>query len=238
MSRTQWLYHFLRTEHALQAIERSRLKISDLDKTNDPYEFLAISFPNREFEKGVLKFQKELATNYGVICFSETYKNPALWGHYADKFMGMCLGYEFTRTDKFRKVSYQQNRLPMEQCDDLIRLLENDIQSRRFIEKFNNNSFQKARNQLLSLMHIKSRNWKYEEEWRAWSRKEHLDGKLYFAELEQFELREILIGFRCPKQSKIKSQVRKLLAQYPDPLPKIYFTQRSLSTYEIERVAA
>ena len=139
MSRTQWLYHFLSTKHALQAIERSRLKISDLDKTNDPYEFLAISFPNREFEKGVLKFQKELATNYGVICFSETYKNPALWGHYADKFMGMCLGYEFTRTDKFRKVSYQQDRLPMEQCDDLIKLLENDIQSRRFIEKFNNN---------------------------------------------------------------------------------------------------
>ena len=222
MPKTQWLYHFLRTEHALQAIERSRLKISDLDKTNDPYEFLAIAFPNREFEKGVLKFQKGLATDYGVICFSETYKNPALWGHYADKFMGMCLGYEFTRTDKFRKVSYQQKRFTMEKFTDLIRLLRNDVESRRFIERFNNNSFKKARNQLLDLMHTKSYNWEYEGEWRAWSRKEILDGKLYFAELEQCELREILIGFRCPKQSKIKSQVRKLIAQYPDPPPKIF----------------
>ena len=144
----------------------------------------------------------------------------------------------FTRTDKFRKVSYQQKRFTMENFTDLIRLLRNDVESRRFIERFNNNSFKKARNQLLDLMHTKSYNWEYEEEWRAWSRKENLDGKLYFAELEQCELREILIGFRCPKQSKIKSQVRKLIAQYPDPPPKIFFTQRSLSTYEIERVAA
>ena len=237
MPKTQWLYHFLRKDHALQAIEKSQLKISDLDKTNDPYEFLTIAFPNRELEEGLLKFQKTLATNYGVVCFSETYDNPALWGHYADKFMGICLGYEFTRTDKFRKVSYEPRRLPIEQFSDLIKFLQRNVKSRRLVERYNHNSYERAREQLLDLMHTKSCNWEYEREWRAWSRKEISENEMYFAELNKCELREILIGFRSPKQSKIKSQIRKLIAKYPDPPPKIFLTQRSLSTYKIKKVA-
>ena len=59
MPKTQWLYHFLRKDHALQAIEKSQLKISDLDKTNDPYEFLTIAFPNRELEEGIVKIPED-----------------------------------------------------------------------------------------------------------------------------------------------------------------------------------
>ena len=185
----------------------------------------------------MLKFQKSVATHCGVVCFSETYKNPALWGHYADKFMGMCLGYEFTRTDKFRKVSYEPRRLSMEQFTDLIKFLQKDVKSRRFVEKYNHDSYERARDQLLDLMHTKSCNWEYEKEWRGWARKEISDSGLYFAEFKQCELREILIGFRCPQQEKIKSKLRSLIAQYPDSPPKIFSTQRSLSTYEIKAVA-
>ena len=238
MPETKCLYHFTKANYALQAIEERRLKIANLDKANDPYEVLAIALPGRELEKGFLKLQKTIADKYGVVCFSETYKNPALWGHYADKYEGICLGYNVTLTDEFRKVSYEPRRLPMEKFTDLVRLLQNDVESRRFVEKFYNNSFQRARDQLLDLLHTKSYDWKYEEEWRAWARKEFNDDKWYFAELKQYELSEILIGFRCPKQSKIKSQIRRLITKYPDPPPKIFLTQRSLSTYEIKRVAA
>ena len=45
------LYHFMRTEHALQAIERRRLKFADLNKVNDPYESLPIGLASYEEEK-------------------------------------------------------------------------------------------------------------------------------------------------------------------------------------------
>ena len=100
MPETRRFYHFMRAEHALQAIEKRRLKISNLAETNDPYESLPFDFCDRdqeqkfynlfqnfqEIEKNIYKMEnKEEESLTGTLCFSEIFHDPLLWGHYADK---------------------------------------------------------------------------------------------------------------------------------------------------------
>jgi hypothetical protein len=37
------VYHFLKPEHALAAIRDQRLKLAEIDKLNDPFEFLGVA---------------------------------------------------------------------------------------------------------------------------------------------------------------------------------------------------
>ena len=116
MSETLRLYHFMRTEHALQAVERRRLKFSDLDKVNDPYDALPIKFDDPDEEGKFLKTYKGLTEITNVISLSKTCLNPALWGHYADRCEGICLGFDVQRDDgptnkAAKRVQYVKSRL-------------------------------------------------------------------------------------------------------------------------------
>ena len=93
MPETLRLYHFLRTEHALRAMEAGRLKAANLNEVNDPYEYLTIGFSSDDEEKAFLNLRKEVVRRLVVVCFSETYQEPLLWGHYAEKFRGVCLAF-------------------------------------------------------------------------------------------------------------------------------------------------
>ena len=125
MPETVRLYHFMRVEHALQAIERRRLKIAELDKVNDPFECLAIALNSRKDEEFFLSYQRDIAKEYGVVCFSETCQDPSLWGHYADRFRGICLGFDTAfhgddEEDLIGKVNYVQKRIDTGKFRDLL----------------------------------------------------------------------------------------------------------------------
>ena len=44
-----------------------------------------------------------------MICFSESWRNPVQWAHYADQHRGVCMGLEI-RDDLLTKVKYRQER--------------------------------------------------------------------------------------------------------------------------------
>jgi len=84
-------YHFLSATHALDDIERQRLKISEIDQLNDPFELWCVSQPTRGLRDALRAYKKEMNEKFGLICFSEDWVSPLLWSHYAAKHRGVCL---------------------------------------------------------------------------------------------------------------------------------------------------
>ena len=213
------LYHFMKAEHALQAIERGRVKTSDLSRANDPFEFLPEQYENSGEEEQRLRHRAIAAQMVGLLCFSETNSEPLLWGHYADGCKGICLGLDFDvptgdpASDMIQKVKYCRSRKTTELDNTSERLL------------------------------IKSHNWSYEREWRAFTMKHESPEPdpvtgLHYCSMPshgQMVLREILIGFNCVEES-IADRLAHLIRRY-DPRPEIFCTRRSLSAFEVERVS-
>ena len=228
MPETKRLYYFTEAKYALQDIERRRLKIAELDKTNDPLELRLIAFHDEAEQSHFRSFFETMAKNFSIICFSETYKNAALWGHYADKNKGICLGFDINK-DNIKRVKYVDNRKYIEEFPNLCKFLHrSDLES----------SNEECNREIKEILYTKSSTWRYEQEWRLFTKRAQVDqvtGKLYFFEFrDQLVLREILIGCRCPEPD-IRSRLTKLTANYPI-LPKISFTCPSLSNFEISKV--
>ena len=231
------LYHFMPTKCALQAIERHRLKVANLNEVNDPYESLAVGFNSHDRQESFLDVSNFISDAFRVICFSELYENPLLWGHYADRCKGICLEFDVTemvsenRQNFFKKVNYIPERLSFD---------ETDIEFRGFSNE-NNINVGMGTKSVLKLLINKSHNWEYENEWRLVINRGALETDpvtelLFFHFDGQIELREILIGVRCIEENKdIESRLNKLASQYPNP-PEIVRTRRSFSKFEIKKV--
>lgn len=81
----QIYYHFLSSENAVSDLEKKRIKVSLINELNDPFELLPYLRYN-DFKKRKLyhEVHKAVSKKYGLLCFSRTWDEPLLWGHYAD----------------------------------------------------------------------------------------------------------------------------------------------------------
>ena len=241
------LYYFTPTKYALEGVKNCRLKVAELDKANDPFEGLPFRWDEGltedKLDKIFSEFQSNISKHVKIICFSETYKEPLLWGQYADNCKGICLGFDIISKpvkDLCSKVEYTKHKMDKKKFGFSDSKKEDDD---NFIE---------------FLLH-KSHHWKHEKEWRMWLPENLLDldatTGLYFfpfarptskkASVQILKLREILIGFRCDEEN-IKRRFEKLTKRDPDPVekfskhdldpPEIFFTRRSSSTFEILKV--
>lgn len=102
------LYYFTTEQFGLEAIRDNRLKIARIGELNDPFEFLGLNL-NRNNRKKLRDWKKQMADNFGLICMSEDWRHPLLWGHYADKHRGLCLGFDVA-DELYKKVEYRANR--------------------------------------------------------------------------------------------------------------------------------
>ena len=247
MAQPELLYYFTSTKYALESVQNRQLKVAELDKTNDPYELLPIRGKEGLTEATVdelfSNLQSNLAKKIKMICFSETYKDPALWGHYADKCKGVCLGFEIvfeSFKDMLHEVEYVKDKKDYNQ----------------FV--FGDST---EEGESTDFLRFKSHQWEHEEEWRILLTEDFLEldatTGLYFfpfarmsprknalkVPIEILKLRKILIGFRCHEEN-IKRRFEKLTERDPDPLeklaghnldpPEIFFTRRSSSAFKIE----
>ena len=137
------LYHFLNAKYGLEAIRNRRLKIARILELNDPFEFLGVNLSDQEHRKALNKTKKSISKDAGILCFSEIYTNPLLWGHYGDKHKGMCLGFEVPK-DAVGKVHYVDSRLEFPRLNQL------------------DEDFMK------NLLYSKFSHWEYEKEHRIW----------------------------------------------------------------------
>lgn len=104
------MYHYLNAEFGLQDIERRRLKLSHVDRLNDPFEHRAIELSDESQRRALHSAIAESAKAHGIVCFSKSYCSPVMWSHYADRHKGLCLGFE-VRDIPLTEIKYIPKRL-------------------------------------------------------------------------------------------------------------------------------
>ena len=162
------VYQFIDPDGGLVVLRTRRLRISRLDKLNDPFEFLGADLSNRKHRKALRATKATLAKSKGLICFSKSWHNPVLWGHYARKHQGICLGFDVPMKH-LRQVSYVTSRFPWP-----------DALSLSFMEQ---------------VLFSKFVHWSYEDEYRAWAAlNEAEDGHYYCKFSPELELKQVLVG--------------------------------------------
>lgn len=207
------VYYFTDEEFALSNIINKRIKISLLDDLNDPYEFLGVDLSDREFRKAFKSSRDQAAKTAGVVCFSKSWKNPLMWGHYGNKHRGICLGFD-VKDEHITEVDY------------IPELLQPDLDMKKRFggldEEFVENIFR-----------LKYEGWKYEEEVRVLVplEEKHPSG-YYFTDFEgNMDLKEVILG---PRSTTTINQVKKHLCSYKTVV-RVFKSRIAFTKYEVVR---
>ncbi len=208
MPETKRLYYFTPTKYGLKAVKHLRLKTAELDKVNDPYELLPFQPKNNISDEAFQRIKNNLSKTIKIVCLSKTYHNPSLWGHYADKGKGICLGFDIKKDNSeilLEKIKYTKDKLTTSFGDSW-------VDGELSIDDINNHNFYK------DMRRHKSHHWKHEKEWRTWTVAKDLEldpiTGFYFLHFglhfeSPLRLRKILIGPRSEEEN-IKSNVAGL----------------------------
>ncbi len=186
------LFYFTSERFGLEAIRDRRLKIARIDELNDPFEFVGIALNGRE-RVALRRTKERLSKTVGIICMSSDWRHPLLWGHYADKHRGLCLGFDVVdilgsdvesfeklQYGSFAKVEYRPKRPKLE---DLSVSSLKDL----------------GLNGMKMLMSMKFKAWEYESEYRAFCRLDEKDpvSDLYFLPFyDEMKLAQVIVGER------------------------------------------
>jgi hypothetical protein len=207
------LYQFLRASHALDDLQRQRLKISRLHELNDPFELLAADLRDKAMRRAFEATRAGLVERFGVLCFSRGWRNPVMWSHYADRHRGVCLGFDVP-TGKFSPMNYDAKRLP----DVLPKLLTGTAQAQE--------------NMMLRLLTTKFRDWKYEDEVRVFSVLDDVDpatGFYFSAFGDDLILRTVILGPRF--EGRVGDVADRCRGRYDSV--KIFRARLAFRTYNI-----
>lgn len=182
-SNTVRAYHLTTADYAISAIALSRLKVGRISEVNDPFELFALNSMKQPVRKALTEFKEIHDARTGLLCFSEAWKNPVLWSHYADRHRGICLGFDIDAALDPMKVQYDTDKLRLT-IDDTVNpsraAIPKDVQKLLFVTKF--------------------AHWAYEQEVRVMVELEEAikEGSLYFWPFsEQLRLKEVVLGALC-----------------------------------------
>jgi hypothetical protein len=172
------IYHFLSADNALDDLRRKRIKLSEIDKLNDPFELWCSAQRDRRIRRVLHKLKRKMARAYGVLCFSRRWHNPVLWSHYADSHRGICLGFDVD-DECFEAVNYAENRTAFQ--------------------------LPATEETMKQLLFTKYRDWQYEEEVRGWFHLEERDssGQYFYSFDEKVRLRQVIAGPLCRTRKAI-----------------------------------
>lgn len=123
--------------------------------------------------------KRQMAQDRGLICFSNDWRSPLLWSHYADQHRGIALG--FNLSNHAFAVEYRDTRVS---CDwDLF------MQDKHYALEI-----------VRQVVCSKSKHWSYETETRVHVALDHsmAENGLYFLDFSTgLELAEIVVGPLC-----------------------------------------
>jgi hypothetical protein len=186
------LYYMTKLETLEEHIlPRLRIRLSTFDTVNDPFELLAARQTEKKQRRHFAALYNYWVDTLGFVSFSDNWKSPLMWGHYADNHTGVCLGIDVPDARAWQ-VSYQQERLEfLLSLSPLEAALDEEVMRQLVTTKFSD--------------------WAYEREWRLIDRLDNRDPStgLYYVDFSpDFELREIIAGARCERSlHKIREQV-------------------------------
>ncbi|MBV7534919.1 DUF2971 domain-containing protein [Duganella sp. sic0402] len=196
------LYYFTSDAVAIQHIlPERRLKLSQFHELNDPFELEAFALGDKKLRQIARALQREYFGKKGIICFSDNWRSPVMWAHYAIKHSGICFGFDIGRDgaddDIVRQVAYESDRLRF-QLQDGVPLFGID------------ENFVKA------MLYTKANEWAYEREWRVTADLAVRDLQTGFHYVDfgpQMQLREVILGARNHRTpEKVANLVSKNLS--------------------------
>ena len=237
-----FLYKYIDIDGALKLIKNQTFKFSNPRDFNDPFDLYEklidfskndtlspVNMARRDKRRAetasdkvkikLLQHQwRKLRSNYGISCFSKTYKNILMWSHYADKHTGVCIGFYIDALklmdDGFITfaVEYKDNFMPLPFSDIDINVRLNSI---------------------MQYLSLKAAYWSYEEEIRMINFDYYLNYKDSFFDFRKYaEIREIHFGLRTSEKNK--SLVKKNFSSIRNK-PKFYEMVPVKNKIEIER---
>jgi hypothetical protein len=192
------LYYLTTSDTAVEHIlPERRLKLSRFDDLNDPFELLAYAIGEQNMRRAVKAMRSHFASKWGLLCFSDNWKSPVMWAHYAKKHNGVCLGFDVPDgKEPWRSVEYNPKRLQFV-LDHTKRLGGLDA---KFIE---------------AMCFTKAEEWAYEREYRALAKLEEKDPKtgMYYVDFgPDLLLREVILGYR---NTTPVGQMAKAVGRHP-----------------------
>lgn len=190
----QIFYHFLSSANAIHDLERKMIRISTLDTLNDPFELMPyLRYKDPKERKRYHNIRKEISKKYGLLCFSQSWSEPLLWGHYADKHKGIAIGFEILR-DEILKVDYNPDPI------------------RKQFELTNDSEINKKL--FLDLAKVKYQEWHYENEYRILVKLEDcikIDGHHFIQFEGRLKVKEIVLGCKFENNKEYVDELAKQL---------------------------
>jgi len=236
------IYKYIDIIGAFKLIEKQTFKFSNPREFNDPFDLYEklIDFSKTGSRPPDMMTRKEkrrvdtasdkvkirtlshewrkLRNNYGISCFSKTYKDILMWSHYADKHTGICIGFYIDAMklldDGFLTIAveYKDNFIPMPYSDLDMKVRLNSI---------------------LQYLSLKASFWTYEEEIRIINFDYFLNFKDNFLDFSKYaEIKEVHFGLKTSEKNK--SLIKKNLASIKIK-PRFYNMEPLRNKFEIER---
>ena len=109
-TRMMRVYHFCDEKFGLENLEKSRLKVATIMDLNDPFEMVCYSSPDKEIRSKINDFKAAIASQFGLLCFSQSFQSPVQWAHYANKHKGICLVFDVPEHN-MHMVEYKFGRM-------------------------------------------------------------------------------------------------------------------------------
>lgn len=205
------LYYYTKLQYGLASVRDKRIKISLYESLNDPFDFLGVATDSKDQQRELKTLRDELSAKFGIICLSETWKEPLMWGHYAESHKGICLGFE-VRAAPYKKIDYRAVRPKLLDFgkNSVSELTESDKAEIAF-RKFNH--------------------WSYEREWRRivdLGRADFVDGNHYLPFDQTMVLKTILFGSRS---NITKGRIEQIALNHPEV--KIAITSPATTAFDI-----
>jgi hypothetical protein len=203
------VYYLTGAQFALSNLALRRIKISRFSDLNDPFELLGIDVNNKDHRVAFRATKDEINKSKGLICFSRSWSNPLMWGHYAEKHTGICLGFDVP--DKMlAPVIYAKQLLKIE--------LDTKSKKPKPAEEIVN-----------KLLRTKFFDWKYENEMRLFVELDHdtvESGKYFYPFDNSLILREVILGPHCElPMDGIQNIVRDFMPSVSVIKARIAFTR-------------
>lgn len=210
-----FVYYFTSEQHAVSNIALRRIKVTDISKSNDPFEFWSFkdvkSGDLNSVQNSISSIRERFVATRGIICFTRGWDNPLMWAHYSDNHKGICLGFKVSE-DFAQEVNYRSDRKAYDE--------NKNISWENFVKL---------------CIFSKFENWKYENEWRhvVDLREAIKFGDLHFLEFgESLKLSRVILGYKCGIDPQ---EMINMLASIGYDDVKVFKAFPSRLTYRIRR---
>jgi hypothetical protein len=174
------VYYLSGAQFALSNLALRRIKIARFEDLNDPFELQGFDRADKKHRGAFREKKKEINQSKGLICFSRSWENPLLWGHYAEKHTGICMGFDVPN-GLLKSVRYAK------------RLFQIDVDPRTKRPRLTEEVVER-------LLRTKFFDWKYEDEMRLFVQLDHTreeSGRYFYPFSPNLVLRELILGPRC-----------------------------------------